>query len=46
MKTAVRWISGRHCEDGEWMELVQDRVQWRALVLMMLNFEFCYCNVR
>jgi hypothetical protein len=21
------------CEDGRWMELAQDRVQWRALVL-------------
>jgi hypothetical protein len=21
------------CEDGRWMELAQERVQWRALVL-------------
>jgi hypothetical protein len=25
------------CEDGRWMELAQDRVQWRALVLLVLN---------
>jgi hypothetical protein len=25
------------CEDGRWMELDQNRVQWRALVLAMLN---------
>jgi hypothetical protein len=25
------------CEDGRWMELAQDRVQWRALVLALLN---------
>jgi hypothetical protein len=25
------------CEDGRWMELAQDRVQWRALVLAVLN---------
>jgi hypothetical protein len=25
------------CEDGNWMELAQDRVQWRALVLAVLN---------
>jgi hypothetical protein len=25
------------CEDGKWLELVQDRVQWRALVLAVLN---------
>jgi hypothetical protein len=24
------------CEDGRWMELAQDRVQWRALVLAMI----------
>jgi hypothetical protein len=27
-------ISG---EDGRWMELAQDRVQWRALLLAVLN---------
>ena len=26
------------CEDGRWMELAQDRMQWRALVLSVLNF--------
>jgi hypothetical protein len=25
------------CEDGTWMELAQDRVQWQALVLAVLN---------
>jgi hypothetical protein len=25
------------CEDGRWMELAQDRAQWRALVLAVLN---------
>jgi hypothetical protein len=25
------------CEDRRWMELAQDRVQWRALALEMLN---------
>jgi hypothetical protein len=25
------------CEDGRWMELAQDRVHWRALVLAVLN---------
>jgi hypothetical protein len=25
------------CEDGRWMELAQDPVQWRALVLAVLN---------
>jgi hypothetical protein len=24
-------------ENGRWMELAQDRVQWRALVLALLN---------
>jgi hypothetical protein len=26
-----------YCEDGRWMELAQDRVQWQALVLAVLN---------
>jgi hypothetical protein len=26
-------------EDGKWMELAQDRVQWRALVLAVLNLK-------
>jgi len=25
------------CEDRRWMELAQDRVQWQALVLTVLN---------
>jgi hypothetical protein len=25
------------CEDVRWMELAQDRVQWRVLVLAVLN---------
>ena len=25
------------CEDGRWMELAEDRVQWWALVLAVLN---------
>jgi hypothetical protein len=25
------------CEDGRWMKLAQDRVQWQALVLAVLN---------
>jgi len=25
------------CEDGKWMELAQDRVQWQALLLAVLN---------
>jgi hypothetical protein len=25
------------CENGRWMELAQDRVQWQALVLAVLN---------
>jgi hypothetical protein len=25
------------CEDGRWMELAQDCVQWQALVLAVLN---------
>ena len=25
------------CEVGRWMELAQDRVQWQALVLAVLN---------
>ena len=26
------------CVDERWMELAQDRVQWQALVLAVLNF--------
>jgi hypothetical protein len=33
----VRWMGLKviGCKDGMWMELAQDRVQWRALVLAM-----------
>jgi hypothetical protein len=27
------------CEDGRWMELAQDCVQWRALLLAVLNLQ-------
>jgi hypothetical protein len=27
------------CEDGRWMELAQDCVQWWALVLVVLNIQ-------
>jgi hypothetical protein len=30
-------LSETGCEDGRWMELAQDLVQWRALVLAVLN---------
>jgi len=34
------------CEDGRWMELAQDRVQWQALLLAVLNlYGFCYRSV-
>jgi hypothetical protein len=26
-----------YCDDGRWMKLAQDRVQWQALVLAVLN---------
>jgi hypothetical protein len=29
------------CEDGRWMELAQDRVQWQVLVFAVLSFGFC-----
>jgi len=25
------------CEDGRWLELIQHLVQWRALILAVLN---------
>jgi len=28
------------CEDGSWMELDQDRVQWQASVLAVLDLLF------
>ena len=33
----MRWIC---CEDGRWIELAGDRVQWQALVLGALG-TFC-----
>jgi hypothetical protein len=27
------------CEDGRWMELAQVRVQWRAVVLVVLELK-------
>jgi hypothetical protein len=30
------------CEGGRWIELVQDRVQWRALILAVLRCGLCY----
>jgi hypothetical protein len=27
------------CEDGRWMELAQDRVQWRALIEIGVNLQ-------
>jgi len=33
----LRWMLGECCEDGRWMELTQDRVQWWALVLAVLK---------
>jgi hypothetical protein len=34
MRISLREIG---CEDGRWIELAQDRVQWLALVLAVLN---------
>jgi hypothetical protein len=33
-------LKGTGCEDGRWIELARDRVQWRALVLSILNIGF------
>jgi hypothetical protein len=33
------------CEDWRWMKLAQDCVQWRAFVLAVLKFRFCYYRV-
>jgi hypothetical protein len=37
----VGWldVSEICCEDGRWMELAQDCVQWPALVLAVLNLQ-------
>jgi len=31
------FLRGLGCEDGRWMKLAQDRVQWWTLVLAVLN---------
>jgi hypothetical protein len=31
------WEVDGGCKDGRWMELAQDRVQWRVLILVVLN---------
>lgn len=33
------------CEDGRWMELVEDRVQWQALLLAVLNLQIYFRKV-
>jgi len=33
------YLTEIRCEDGWWMELAQDRVQWWALVLAVLNHQ-------
>jgi hypothetical protein len=35
--SATRVFRGTGYEDGRWIELAQDRVQWRALLLAVLN---------
>ena len=34
-----------YCVDGSWIELAQDGEQWRALLLAVLTFVFCYQSV-
>jgi hypothetical protein len=36
---AIRQTDGREvcCEDGRWIELAQDRVQWQPVVLAVLS---------
>jgi hypothetical protein len=33
----LEWISGRLCEGVYWINLTQDREQWRALVYSVMN---------
>jgi hypothetical protein len=48
MHTEFWWenlLENVHLEDrrdGRWMELVENRVQWRTLVLAVLNLRFYY----
>jgi hypothetical protein len=35
--SATREFRGTGYEGGRWIELAQDRVQWRALLLAVLN---------
>jgi hypothetical protein len=37
-------LRGLGCEDGRWMELAQDHVQWRALVLAVFNLRVLLPN--
>jgi hypothetical protein len=40
MRTKFRWVrTERGCEDGMGLELAQDRVQYRALLLAVLNLQ-------
>jgi hypothetical protein len=32
------------CDDGRWIELAQDRVQWQAFVLAVLHFGLLLLN--
>jgi hypothetical protein len=41
---------GRDCEDGSWMEVAQDHVQWSVLVSIVLQlrvvlFQVCYHSI-
>jgi hypothetical protein len=41
VRVTLRWIlTGIVCEDGRWMELVQNRVLWTALILASLDLRF------
>ena len=37
--SAIRQMDGREvcCEDGSWIELAQDRVQWQLVVLAVFS---------
>jgi hypothetical protein len=38
-------LSETGCEDQRWIELAQDRVKWRGLVLALLKLGFSYHGV-